>query len=249
MNFDVLYEQMMNEQFEKQIYSGLISEEKLQSMMVNGQLTDSQIEILKEAGIWAGLKNAAGTARNIASNAAGQAKQAIGNAANTFNQNVVSPIKQSYQEGRAKQIQKNNLTKFIAVYKRYIEPELQNLYSSFGGKDTALESAINNIADWTKYMANTTNNRYQLGVSVPEFMSFQQEAPANATSLSQNTQNNATATQTTQQNPAAATTTNPNMATQTANSAMTQQPQQQQPQAKVRRRPARRKPRPQGPLP
>ena len=248
---------MLLENFKKQVYSGLVTEQKITEMLDSGNLSEKQIEILQEAGLWAGLKNAAGTAKNLAGNAMNNAAQAVGNAGRQFNQNYVQPVKNSFEQGRTRQIQKNELVTFIKNYKRYMEPQIDKLLNVFQGNQTAVKG-VANMARWISYMSENLNSANQLGIALPTFVipneSHQSMASSTATNTAQQTQqpvNNTSAASTQTANPSTTSAASQyantpvaqrvpqqsSMATQTANPATTTQTSATPPKGRVRQKP------------
>ena len=95
-NSTLVYENAQLEQFEKSIYSGHLTEESLQAMIDNGQVTEAQLRVVAElAPVFGGLANVAKGALGGIKNGVQRGKQAL--------QQGVQNVKNTYQQGAQNQ--------------------------------------------------------------------------------------------------------------------------------------------------
>lgn len=168
-NYSYIYESAQNENFERQILSGHLTETKLIEMYENNELSDQQIKVVQE--LFGGLSNigrAVGSGLKSAGQAVGQKVGQVGNAAvagaKQVGQNVADMYKTGEQERLAGQ-QVQTLAKLLTQIQQVIatvktvNPQL----AKFIGSDPKLSNLVYQVNQIAKSSANRATDARQQG--------------------------------------------------------------------------------------
>ena len=100
-NYNLIYESAQMEHFEKQILSGVLTKEKLETMLENGELSPAQLKVVEElAPVLGGLRSLGKSAMGGLKGAYQKGKEAVSGA--------IQKGKEAYQQGVQNQQQEKN---------------------------------------------------------------------------------------------------------------------------------------------
>lgn len=152
--------EIVNENFEREILSGHITQADLVQLYKENKLTDAQLKIVEEAGLRsaiAGLGNMAKTAGSAIGQGAKSFGNKIGQKVSSVGSNIKQNVQQagqnmksSYQQGRNKQDQLNAIKAFQTNWNNNTSRMFEGLLRAF--PDQNITQAVASIQEWAKYI-------------------------------------------------------------------------------------------------